>query len=97
MVWDNASSHRAEEVKAFLSQENTGRIHLAAQPSYSPELNADKLAWNWLKYHPLKNVGCKTWGDLKETVQAAAEKLKSSPKIIRGFFSHPELGFFMIN
>lgn len=97
VVWDNASIHRAAEVKTFLSQENTGRIHLVAQPSYSPELNADEPAWNWLKYHQLKNVGCKTLGDLKKTVQAAADKLKSSSKIVRSFFSHPKLGFFMTN
>ena len=97
VVWDHASSHRAAEVKTFLSQENTGRIHLAAQPSYSPELNADEPAWNWLKYHQLKNVCCNTLAKLKKTVQASAEKLKSSPKIVRGLFSPPELGFFMTN
>lgn len=97
VVWDNASIHRAQEVKAFLSEENAGRIHLAAQPSYSPELNADEQAWNWLKYHQLKNVCCKTLAELREKVQAAAKKLRSSPHLIRGFFSHPELGFFMTN
>lgn len=93
VVWDNASIHRALEVKAFLREENAGRIHLAAQPGYSPELNADEQVWNWLKYHQLKNVCCKT----KEKVQAAAEKLSSSQGLIRGFFSHPEMGFFMTN
>lgn len=48
-VWDNASIHRSQAVKDFLSSENAGHIHLAAQPGYSPELNADEQAWN----HPI--------------------------------------------
>ena len=96
-VWDNASIHRAQEVKDFLRDENAGHIHLAAQPGYSPELNADEQAWNWLKYHELKNVCCKTLAELKEKVREAAEKLKAKPSVVRGFFAHQELGFFMRN
>jgi transposase len=96
-VWDNASIHRAHEVKDFLCSENQGHIHLVAQPGYSPELNADEQTWNWLKYHELKNICCKTLAELKERVQEAAEKLKSKPSIVRGFFAHPALGFFMMN
>ena len=65
VVWDHASIHRALEVKAFLSEEPAGRIHLAAQPGYRPELNADEPAWNWLKYHQLKNVCGKTLAELE--------------------------------
>jgi len=96
-VWDNASIHRSQAVKNFLSDENAGHIHLAAQPGYSPELNADEQAWNWLKYHELKNLCCKTLTELKEKVRKAAEKLKSKPSVVRGFFTHQELGFFMRN
>ena len=92
--WDNASIHRAKEVKGFLTQENAGWIHLEAQPAYSPELNADEQAWNWMKYHQLKNICCKTLSELKDKVQQAANRLKSSPSQVRSFFAHPERGFF---
>jgi hypothetical protein len=55
VIWNHASIHCGREVKAFLKcgkPENLGRIHLAAQPSYSSELNAD----DWMKYHQLKKV-----------------------------------------
>ena len=97
VIGDNASIHRAKEVKDFLVPENAGWIHLEAQPGYSPELNADEQAWNWMKYHQLKNVCCKTLNELKEKVQPAAKRLKSNPQKVRRFFAPPELGFFMKN
>ncbi len=97
VVWDHASIHRAPKVKAFLSEANAKRIHLAAQPSYRPELNADEPAWNGVKYQLLNNVCGKTLAERQEKVPAAAKKFRSSPHLIRGFFSPPERGFFMTN
>lgn len=48
IIWDGASIHRSEAVKAFLKQ-RPGRVHLESLPPYSPELNPVELIWNQLK------------------------------------------------
>ncbi|WP_186742697.1 transposase [Spirosoma utsteinense] len=40
IVWDGASIHRSEAVKAFLKQ-RPGRVHLESLPPYSPDRTAD--------------------------------------------------------
>ena len=70
------------EVKAFLGEEHAGRIHLAAQPGYRSQLNADEQAWNELKSHPLANVCGKTLAKFKKKGATAAEKLRFSLELI---------------
>ena len=53
VIWDGASIHNSEAVKAFL-RERPGRVHLERLPGYSPELNPTELVWNQLKQR-LKN------------------------------------------
>ncbi|WP_247238004.1 IS630 family transposase, partial [Telluribacter sp. SYSU D00476] len=53
VIWDGASIHGGEAVKAFLKK-RPGRVHLERLPGYSPELNPAELVWNHLK-RGLKN------------------------------------------
>lgn len=44
ILWDNASWHRSQEVKEWLT-ETKHNIHLIAFPTYAPELNPQEHVW----------------------------------------------------
>ena len=50
MIWDNATIHRSDEVKAFLANGWATKIHLENFPAYAPELNPDEGVWQYLKH-----------------------------------------------
>ena len=57
IIWDGATIHRNQEVKAFLVRKK-GRVHLQSLPSYSPELNPVELLWSQLKRELKNQRGC---------------------------------------
>jgi hypothetical protein len=48
VIWDGASIHRSDEVKAFLANGWAKKIHLERFPAYAPELNPDEGVWQHL-------------------------------------------------
>jgi transposase len=49
IIWDGLPAHRGQEVKTFLAQGATQRIHLEPLPGYAPDLNPDEGIWRYLK------------------------------------------------
>ena len=50
IIWDNASIHDCAATRTFLTTDaRAGRLHLAKQPTYTPEVNADEQVWQQLK------------------------------------------------
>lgn len=95
IIWEGASIHRSQEVKDCLRLENSeGRVQLALRPAYSPQLNAAEQVWAWLKGGELKNVCCKTLGELTQKVQQAFSKLTERTELVQNFFTHPEVAFY---
>ncbi|WP_240625640.1 IS630 family transposase [Spirosoma pollinicola] len=91
VIWDGASIHRSEVVKALLGAK-PGRIHLERLPAYSPELNPVELLWSQLK-RSLKN---QVFTSLEELAVAVLEKirlLEQDPKLVKAFFRKKEIGF----
>lgn len=91
VIWDGASIHRSEAVKALL-QAKPGRIHLERLPAYSPELNPVELLWSQLK-RSLKN---QVFTSLKELAVAVLEQIRlfeKDPKLVQAFFHKKEIGF----
>ncbi|TMC22418.1 MAG: hypothetical protein E6J34_06425 [Chloroflexi bacterium] len=56
VIWDNASIHRCNVVKDWLTKGGNKRIHIERLPAYAPELNPQEGVWNLLKRVELKNV-----------------------------------------
>ena len=50
MIWDGASIHRSDEVKAFLANGWAKKIHLEQFSAYAPELNPNEGVWQHLKH-----------------------------------------------
>ena len=92
IIWDGATIHRSEAVKAFL-RERPGRIHLELLPGYSPEFNPTELVWNQLKQR-LKNRVFVCLEELKVAVLEQICHLEKDPKSIRVFFQKKEVAFF---
>ena len=92
VIWDGASIHSSETVKAFL-RERPGRVHLERLPSYSPELNPTELVWNQLKKR-LKNQVFLTLAQLSVAVLEQITLLEKDRKLIQVFFRKKEVAFF---
>jgi len=58
LIWDNASWHKSDEVKKFLSKTNH-HFHLINFPPYAPELNPQEHVWK----HGRNNVTHNTFID----------------------------------
>ena len=92
IIWDGASIHRSEAVKAFL-KERPGRVHLESLPPYSPELNPVELVWSQLK-NRLKNRVFLSLQDLMQAVQEQLNIFERERKLVQAFFHKKEIGFF---
>lgn len=96
IIWDGASQHKSDEVKAFLKNEANGRIHLEMLPSHSPELNVDEQAHGYIKKNLLPNRLIYKAKDLKKAVVESYEWLKDQTWLVHNFFFHKDTGFYPI-
>ena len=85
VVWDGLPAHRSQAIRDFLRAGGTQRIYLAQLPSYAPDLNPDKGAWNYLKQVELKNVCCHTVAELRSELRKAIARLRHKTDAIQGF------------
>ncbi|GAB4041886.1 IS630 family transposase (plasmid) [Spirosoma sp. SC4-14] len=92
VIWDGASIHRSQAVKAFLSCK-PGRVHLERLPAYSPELNPVELLWSHLK-RSLKNQLFTSLEQFQAAVLKQMERLHGDPKLVTSFFRKKEVAFF---
>lgn len=90
VVWDGATIHHCQAVKAFLSAGAAKRLRLIRLPAYAPELNPDEGVWNWLK-RSLGNGCCQDMRELKYALGLAVARLRRRPETIRAFFDHAGL------
>lgn len=76
VIWDGASIHRSQVVKAFLAKGGAKRLHLERLPGYAPELNPQEGVWNLLKRRELKNLCARDLPQLEAEVVRAKERLR---------------------
>lgn len=86
VLWDGASIHRNQEVKALLAAGAGTRLHLEHLPAYAPELNPDEGVWQHLKRVELRNRCCQDLEELRWEVRLAARRLRRKPHVIRACF-----------
>lgn len=87
IIWDRATIHRSQVLKAFLASGAARRIHLELLPGYAPDLNPDEGIWHYLKRHELRNVCCATLERLTQEVIRARERLRHKRSVIRSCFT----------
>jgi transposase len=87
VIWDNATIHRSNEVKALLANGWATKIHLENFPAYAPELNPDEGVWQHLKHVELRNLCCMDLIHLNVELQLAIRQLRRKQELIQSFFA----------
>lgn len=92
VVWDNASSHHAKTIKAYLAKQSKKhpRIRVENTPPYSPELNPIEQVWSYLKYQ-LRNHFAQNVTELRQIVTNELDKITKNKKLIISFFKNKQL------
>jgi transposase len=88
VIWDGASIHRAHEVKEFLREQASGRLHLEALPGYTPEANPVEGIWRYLKQVELRNLCCRTTEMLRAELRKALARLRHRYWIFQSCITH---------
>ena len=86
VIWDGSRIHRNEQVKSFLSNGASKKIHLERLPAYAPDLNPDEGVWKHLKYVELRNTCCLDLMNLHQKLSLAILRLRRKPYLIQSFF-----------
>jgi transposase len=86
VIWDGASIHFGQAVRAFLAAGHAARVQLEQLPGYAPELNPDEGVWHTLKDRELANVAFADLRQLRQELQRATARLRRRPEVIRGYF-----------
>lgn len=92
LIVDGAPAHKAKATKAFV-QSTEGRLNLYFLPPYSPQLNPDEWVWNNVKNSRIGRAVAMSQGHLRQLAEAALQRLKEDPSIVRGFFCDPSLAY----
>lgn len=94
VIWDGATVHRGEKVRAFLRERAKGRVHLEMLPAYSPELNVDEQVHGYVKKNLLANRVFKRVEELEQAVAEGYLFLKQNPWLVHNFFFNENTGFY---
>jgi transposase len=86
VLWDGASIHRNQDVKAFLTAGASARLHLEHFPAYAPDLNPDEGVWYHLKHVELRNRCCQTLDELGWELGLAVRRLRRKRQVIQACF-----------
>ena len=91
LLWDGGRPHRGGMVRELCRRFR--RLHLERFPAYAPELNPDEGVWTHLK-RMLSNGRPDALDELHEALLCALEKLRASPRLLRGCLRHSKLPVF---
>ena len=83
VMWDGASIHQGQPIKAYLSNGAAEWLQLERLPAYAPDLNPDEGIWNYLKRVELANTCSQNLKELYLKVQDAARRLRRKPAVIQ--------------
>jgi transposase len=87
VVWDGASIHHGQAVKASLAGGGAARVHLERLPAYAPDLNPAEGVRSQLKRSELKNRCCLDLEELNWELGLAIRRLQRRPHLIRACFA----------
>lgn len=92
LIWDGATWHSSEQVKAFLNTEQGKRLWVAKLPPYSPELNPDELVWANLKKVQIPNCVAKNVKELKNIAYEGMISIQKKVELVKSFFNQKNYG-----
>jgi len=89
---DNSSTHKGELLQKLRNQHP--RLSIEYFPSYAPELNPDEGVWSLAKRN-IANTSPKNVDELMEDILRSIERIKVSPKKLRGCILQSDLPSFL--
>ena len=88
VIWDGSPIHRWGEVRDYLAEEGTKRIHIETLPGYAPDLSPlDQGCWHHLKDIEMANLSCRDMEELHLEFDLAVGRLRQKPRLIQSFFA----------
>ena len=90
IIWDNASIHKAGNVKRFLEKSREAII-TRLLPPYAPELNPDESVWNLAKHHDLANWCPADVKEMRRTITKELKLLSTQNERLAGAMRHAEI------
>jgi putative transposase len=84
LLWDNAPTHRARQVRAFLGCHPRLQVHYL--PPYCPEFNPDEWFWAHLKRQELVGLAPHSIVSLRAEISRAVRRMRARPSLIRSFY-----------
>jgi transposase len=88
LVVDGHPTHKAKRVREYVEQQQ-GKLKLVYLPPYSPQLNPDEQVWGYVKSRVAKQLP-ENQAELKQLLVSALRRLQKLPRVVAGFFLHPE-------
>ncbi|MBD3315033.1 MAG: IS630 family transposase [Chitinivibrionales bacterium] len=82
IIWDGSPIHLTFDVKWFLANDASRRIHVEFLPPYAPDINPAEGVWNYLKNVELRNLSCSNLDHLHSKLSMSIEYLRFKPRII---------------
>lgn len=87
VIWDGSPIHRGAEVRDFLAEDRTHRVHLERLPPYAPDLNPTEELWQQLKHVELRNLACMDLEELHLQYHLAIGRVRQKPHLLQSFFT----------
>lgn len=94
VIWDGHPTHKSKQVKECI-ETFEGRLEIYFLPSYSPELNPAEQVWNNVKSHGTGRKAISGPDKFKAMITSRLKRLQKLPRIILGFFRHPECSYIL--
>ena len=90
LIWDNLSSHRSKDMKAWLATQRDWLIveHL---PGYAHDLNPIEMVWGNLKSVELANLCPDTIAEAHAAAQGGLDRVGSNYDLCFAFLAHTGL------
>ena len=82
LIQDNASYHKAPEVKEWLKS-NRRYLEMFSLPPYSPEFNATERIWQYTRKEATHNVFFETPEDLCKNLFEVFKSIEAHPETIQ--------------
>jgi transposase len=86
VIWDGSPIHRGPDVREFLANDRTRKIHLEQLPPYAPDLNPDEGLWQQLKHVEMRNLVCLDLEELHLQYHLAIGRVRQKSHLIQSFF-----------
>ena len=88
VIWDGASIHRSNLVKAFAAGVAGERLRTEKLPGYAPELNPQEGVWRLLKRSELRNRTYASLPRLWDGLMDAVARVRRTPERLTACFAH---------